>query len=420
MGPETTFVFGKRKPFEEGLVREYERLHIGPKLSKESLDALRHLCASFSWRGRADPAIWESVTATIVFNNPRRIIICRILDDGPDNVGRIHLVRVEAVEINLELAGDLRDAVAPLLDPRAWSVEGPTNQVQRNATNTLAPCDTNLKLPAKPGTWSINGDSSTYGFQAEYGGNQHPQTPESSKSAQNNVLDITGTNPGSQAVFSYDATSNRSNTLPRRGNTPAIWAIPWVLSLIGMGMSVYYHEKFQDGSNALQEKKEEFKSKVKNLTDVHSGENSKLESEKAKLAKDLSSLEEKNRQLEKDLATTEKKLSNAEKNGVLAATGDTKGLLKQLENEKDKITVEKKELTKKNKDYEKILDGIKDGIKTYNNLNKKSPLEGKPPGQTRHKLLPSKDHLTVVYIPPRKESFVFDSHFFCFIGLEHV
>ena len=45
---------------------------------------------------------------------------------------------------------------------------------------------------------------------------------------------------------------------------------------------------------------------------------------------------------------------------------------------------------------------------------------GVPAGRTRHKSLPSKDHLTVVHIPPSKESFIFDSHFFCFIGLEHV
>ena len=45
---------------------------------------------------------------------------------------------------------------------------------------------------------------------------------------------------------------------------------------------------------------------------------------------------------------------------------------------------------------------------------------GYNPGRTRHKSLPSKNHLTVVHIPPRKESFVFDSHFFCFIGLKHV
>ena len=47
-------------------------------------------------------------------------------------------------------------------------------------------------------------------------------------------------------------------------------------------------------------------------------------------------------------------------------------------------------------------------------------LKGERAGRTRHKSLPSKNHLTVVHIPPRKESFIFDSHFFSFIGLEHV
>ncbi len=391
MGPESTFVFGKRKPFEEGLVREYERLHIGPKLSKDSLDALRHLCDSFSWRGGAGPAIWEPVAATIVFNNPHRILICRILDDGSDNLGRPHLVRVEAVEINLEQAGE-RDAVGQLLDPRTWSVEGPMFQVQRNATNKLVPCDTNLKLPAKSGTWSITGDSSRYMFQGEWDKNKHPQTPESSYSSRNNTLDITGTNPGSQAVSRYDEASNRTNALPGRGNNPARGAIPWVLclcvlSLIGMGaLAYYYYEQFQKESNVHRETKRKGEITEKELKDVKE-KKSKLESDKAELDRHiqvLSPLKEENLKLDKRLITTNTMLSEAKKDLDRAISGNFKELLRERDKKIDDYKTENKKCTEtinklkvENKEFTKILDSVRNVMKEYNNTNQKSPLEGK-------------------------------------------
>ncbi len=163
LGSEYTFVFGKRKPFENGVVREFEKLHVGANLSRESLDLLNELCKSFRWCG-VGPDIWSPVPATVALNNPQRLLVCRILDDGSDNINRPHLVRVEAVEVNLEQSVGM-DSVGPYLDPEAWSVEGPEFHAIKIAKTKPAHSDTNWKLSIKVGTWSIGGDPTSFVFK---------------------------------------------------------------------------------------------------------------------------------------------------------------------------------------------------------------------------------------------------------------
>lgn len=257
MGPKNTFVFGKRKPFEGGLVKEYERLHIGPKLSGESLGALRQLCDGFSWRMEGHQEIWEPVTATFFFDNPHRVLVCRILDDGSDNIGRGHLVRVECVELQLEPSGDWSEAVGPLLAPRAWSVEEPAFKVLRKPTTGLAQPSTSTEMNCKPGFWSIAGNPSTYRFQQPSSGKDSArinptETSESARETVRKGAGVPDSRTGAQPVPSPEAPSFRTIPPQRKGLYPAFLWILLVFSLFGMGLGGYYYDKFQKKIDAME------------------------------------------------------------------------------------------------------------------------------------------------------------------------
>ena len=170
LGRECTFVFGKRKPFEDGVVREYEKLHIGENLSREALDLLDSLCRQFCWRG-VGGGVWEPVLAVAALSNPSRMVLARILDDGPDNKNRPHLLRIEAFEANLEKE-KAKEYLGAFLEPRAWSIDAPDFRMQKNGFQNPAPLDFDWKSEDQTGKWTIHGDPGSYVYQGKYSGDK--------------------------------------------------------------------------------------------------------------------------------------------------------------------------------------------------------------------------------------------------------
>lgn len=263
MGPGKTFVYGKRKPFEVGVVREYECLHAGPDLSPEALGAFWSLSAGFTWKSSVDQEVLDPVVATMVLTDPPRLLVCRVLDDGSDNIGRSHLLRVEGVELPLNPAGEER-AVA-LSDPGGWSVGEPFFSVALRP-GFVPTLDGKDELTARvPGNWVILGKPGTFWFNA---GAMDP--------SQSSIMPLlgdkgnAGTNPGpwpADLPFpGLAGTPSRRDPPIKSGVLRA--GLTWILlasSLLTSGLGFHYRQKMTEIQVELVEKSEDLSKAIKNL-----------------------------------------------------------------------------------------------------------------------------------------------------------
>ena len=118
-------VFGKRRPFKEGLVREYELVAHSADFPPDALRAFEQVARSFRWApgpGRAG-GVLAPCFALWPLDGRRGVLAVRFRDDGRDDQGRPHLLRADAVFLPGTSAGTDLDRLAGLLTPSGWPDE---------------------------------------------------------------------------------------------------------------------------------------------------------------------------------------------------------------------------------------------------------------------------------------------------------
>lgn len=109
--------FGKKRPFLPGLIREYELLARNDQFPERARSVLKLIGKAFSWvsSDKRHSACYGAWTW-----DDGGALLTRFIDEGNDDVGRPHLLRVDGVY--LPNAATI-EALAAFLTPSAWPLE---------------------------------------------------------------------------------------------------------------------------------------------------------------------------------------------------------------------------------------------------------------------------------------------------------
>ena len=335
MGPDKSFAFGKG-PFQPGLVNEYRVLYAGNHLSSFGRAAFESLGKEFAWQVGAHPDKYSSVAAVMELSGVPSILVCRILDDGQDNIKRPHLLRIEGVE----LADTDLGLIQSFLDPHGWSLG---NETWQPVLNPPGHADQN------PSTWQVPSHKDQWFFPgADRKDFRHTPIPR----------DIY-----KEAVITV---SKENKVLPPKLSSVAV---PWVLGVVSLVVavcsvvsSVHYFRKNSSLEGVIGQQ-------IKEITNLKSKLEKEVNEEKI--------ISEDNKRKSEEIKNLLEKLSNSEKENA--------GLKKSIHSSPEDIRRDNNQLRDKNTRYEsaateyfKKIDKIKSETNNSDVKSDPEPSFGKP------------------------------------------